>query len=160
MHEFLLAVCKWLESTSAARVTRESLWVYPFVQVIHFTGLSLWVGTIAIVDLRFLGLAGRRQPAAQFAEQFIPWTWTGFCIGVLGGGLLFSSAASTFLVNPAFEIKFLLVLLGLACHIVVQRKAGKWGGATEIPIVAKLATFTELALWIGVIVAAVEIPNH
>jgi hypothetical protein len=29
-----------------------------------------------------------------------------------------------------------------------------------LPPVAKLATVTELALWICVIVAAVEIPNH
>ncbi len=160
MHDSLVGVCKWLESTAPARVTRESLWVYPFVQLIHFSGLSLWVGTIAIVDLRFLGLAARSQAAAEIAARFIPWTWTGFCIALLGGGLLFSSAASTFLVNPAFDIKVVLIVLGLLWHIVIQKKAGQWGCSATIPVVARLATASELALWMAVIVAAVEIPNH
>jgi hypothetical protein len=160
MHDSLLTFCKWLENTSWALAISRSLWAYPYVQALHFSGLSLWVGTIAIVDLRFLGVAGRRQPAGQFAEQLVPWTWAGFCIAVVGGFLLFSASASTFFYNPAFRIKLSLVLLGVVYHIVVQRKAGKWGQSPAIPTVAKLATLIELALWVSVITAAVEIPNY
>ncbi|HVS88494.1 MAG TPA: DUF6644 family protein [Candidatus Acidoferrum sp.] len=160
MQDALLNFCKWLENTSWALAISRSLWAYPVVQVIHFSGLSLWVGTIAVVDLRFLGLAGRRQSASELAEQLIPWTWTGLGIAFLGGALLFSASASAFFYNPAFRIKLALVLLGAVYHIIVQQKARRWGQAPAIPAVAKLATILELALWIGVITAAVEIPNH
>jgi hypothetical protein len=160
MHDALLNFCKWLENTSWALAISRSLWVYPVVQLIHFSGLSLWVGTIAVVDLRFLGLAARRQSAGQFAQQFVGWTWSGLGIAFVGGALLFSASASAFFSNPAFRIKLALILAGVFYHLVVQRKAGKWGESPAIPTVAKLAAFFELALWIGVITAAVEIPNH
>ena len=160
MQDVLLHFCKWLENTSWALAIGRSLWAYPVVQLIHFSGLSLWVGTIAIVDLRFLGLAARRQPAGQFAEQFVVWTWGGLAIAFLGGALLFSASASAFFFNPAFRIKLVLVLAGAAYHVVVQRKAGTWGQSPSIPAAAKLASFFELVLWIAVITAAVEIPNH
>jgi hypothetical protein len=160
MQDALLNFCKWLENTSWALAISRSLWAYPIVQAIHFSGLSLWVGTIVAVDLRFLGLGPRRQLAGPLAQQLVPWTWTGFGIALLGGILLFSASASAFFNNPAFRIKFLLLSVGIAYHIVVQRKAPKWGESLPVPAVAKLATVAELALWICVITAAVEIPNH
>ena len=104
-----------------------SKWLYPAVEVTHFFSLFLLVGTIAVVDLRLLGLAGRRQTVTELAEQLFP---------------------------------FLLLLVGIAYHLVVQRNAPKWGASLEVPPIAKLATLAELALWISVITAAVEIPNH
>lgn len=160
MSDALLNFCKWLENTWWALAIGRSLWAYPVVQAIHFSGLSLWVGTIVVVDLRFLGLGGRRQPANQLAEQLVPWTWTGLGIAVLGGTLLFAASASAFFRNPAFQIKFLLLVVGIAYHLVVQRNAPKWGASLDVPPIAKLATLAELALWISVITAAVEIPNH
>ena len=160
MHDALLSFCQWLENTRFALAISHSLWAYPFVQLIHFTGLSLWVGTIAITDLRFLGVAARRQPAGEFARQLVPWTWTGLCIAILGGGLLFSTSASLFFYNPAFRIKVPLLLTGIVCHYAFQRKAPKWGGSEAIPPAAKVAAFFELLLWICVITAAVEIPSH
>ena len=160
MHDAFLSFCKWLENTSWALAISRSLWAYPVVQMIHFSGLSLWVGTIAAVDLRFLGPAAQRQPAGEFVRQMAPWTWTGFCIALIGGILLFAASASAFFINPAFRVKSALLLIGIAYHILIQRKARVWGRAGSIPWIARLATFLELSLWMGVITAAVEIPNH
>jgi hypothetical protein len=69
----LMVFCQWLEHTHIATTIRESLWLYPFIQLIHFSGLSLWIATIAIVDLHFLGVLGRHHPGGQFAQQLLPW---------------------------------------------------------------------------------------
>jgi hypothetical protein len=45
-------------------------------------------------------------------------------------------------------------------HIFVQRKARTWGLTADVPAIGKLAGLTEILLWICVITAAVEIPNH
>ena len=160
MSDWLYALCKSLETTPWGSAVRTSLWGYPFVQLIHFTGLSLWVGTIAMIDLRFLGLVGKAQPAGQLAEELVPWTWTGLGIAVTGGFFLFSATATTFFHNPAFQLKLPLVLVGIAYRLLVQRFAPRWGQSSVIPPVAKLATFAELAIWLSVITAAVQIPNH
>ena len=160
MFNLLLTIGQWLESTSFGTAVRNTIWGYPYVQLIHFGGLSLWVGTIAALDLRLLGLAGRRHTAEELAEQFFPWTWTGLGIAVLGGILLFSGIARTYIQNPAFQVKFPLVLLGIAYHIVVLRNVSKWGRSQATPPLAKLAGGLELALWLCVVTAATYIPNY
>lgn len=156
----LLALGQWLESTSFGTAVRNTVWGYPYVQWIHFTGLSLWVGTIVAVDMRLLGLAGRRHTAAELADQLLPWTWTGLGIALLGGVLLFSSIATTYIHNAAFQLKFPLVLVGIAYHVVIQRNVGQWGRSPDAPPVAKLAGLIELLLWLTVVGAATYIPNY
>ncbi len=158
--EWLLSFGQWLESFSIPTWVRNTLWGYPFVQLVHFTGLSLWIGTIVIVDLRLLGLAGRDQTIAQFSKQFALWKWIGLGIAVTGGFFLFASIATTYIQNPAFQIKVPLVLLGVAYHIVVHRNVDRWDQSPTTPTGAKLAGLFELMLWIGVVLAAVEIPNN
>src|SRR6202521_3882202 len=161
MYQSLVAVCKWLESTWWGTGVRTSLWVYPFIQLIHFSGLSLWLGTNAAVDLRLLGVGKKRQTAAQLSDALFAWNWIGFCVVVLGGFLLFSSTATTYVTNPAFRVKLgMLVPLALVWHIVIQQKVRVWGQGEETLPAGKLAGLMELLLWISVITAAVEIPNY
>jgi uncharacterized protein DUF6644 len=161
MYESLVAFCKWLESTWWGTDVRTSLWVYPFVQLTHFSGLSLWLGTNIAVDLRLLGAGNKRQTATQLSDALFVWNWIGFCIVVLGGFLLFSATGSTYVANPAFQVKLgILVPLAIIWHIVVQQKTRTWGQTSDTPTVAKLAGLVELLLWISVVTAAVEIPNH
>lgn len=161
MHDFLMSIAKWLEGTWWGEGVRTSLWAYPFTQLVHFTGLSIWIGTNLALDLRLIGWGKHRETAAQLADDLFMWNWIGFCVVVLGGFLLFSSTGTTFLVNIAFEWKLgFFVPLALLWHIFVQKKARTWGQTPDTPMIAKLSGLTEILLWICVITAAVEIPNH
>ncbi len=157
----LTAWAQWLETTPWGHPVRYSLWLYPFIQLIHFGGLSLWIGTNAALDLRLIGIGRRRQTAAQLSEQLFAWNWIGFAIALLGGFLLFSGIATSLLVNAAFVVKLsYLVPSALIWHIIVQRKARTWGRTKSTPAVAKLAAVVELLLWLSVVTAAVLIPNY
>jgi hypothetical protein len=161
MHGLLEVFAKWLEGSPWGVGVRTSLWAYPFTQLIHFTGLSIWIGTNLALDLRLLGVGKRRETAAQLAEDLFAWNWIGFCIVLLGGFLLFSSTATTFIVNVAFRWKLgIFVPLALLWHIFVQRKARDWGATHDTPAIAKFSGLAEILLWVCVITAAVEIPNH
>ena len=160
MYSWLLPFGQWLESTSFGTAVRTTVWGYSYVILIHFSGLSLWVGTIAALDLRLLGLAGRRHSIADLAEQLFPWTWTGLGIAVLGGFLLFSGIAITYLHNAAFQLKLPLVIGGIAYHVVIQRSARKWGQPGSPPPMARVAGLTELLLWFAIVTAAVYIPSY
>jgi len=89
MYGLLVAFAKWLEGTPWGTGVRTSLWAYPFTQLVHFTGLSIWLGTNLALDLRLLGIGKKRETAAQLREDLFAWNWIGFCIVVLGGFLLF-----------------------------------------------------------------------
>ena len=161
MYGALVAFCKFLEGSPWGIFVRTTDWGYPLIQVIHFSGLSLWLGTNITVDLRLLGIGKRRQTAARLSSGLFVWNWIGLCILVLGGFLLFSSTATTYVTNPAFRMKLgVLVPVALFWHLVVQQKTRVWGQAQETLPMGKLAGLIELLLWISVVTAAVLIPNY
>jgi len=155
----LISFGHWLQNREFALAIAGSDWAYPFVQVTHFTGLSLWVGTNVIVDLTLLGVGKKSSEPVQFSNILFIWNWIGFGIAVIGGLLLFSVSAETYLTNIAFLTKLgLLIPLGLLVHIVIQRNAPAWEKLSEIPRAAKIAGITDLLLWLSVATAAVLIP--
>lgn len=164
MYNLLYAIAQWLESTSWASVVRGDgpwVWTYPFIQLLHFTGLSIWLGTNFTLDLRLLGVGRRQETAAQVAQDLFAWNWIGFCIVLAGGLSLFSATATTFMANIAFDWKLgFFVPVALILHIIIQQKSRVWGQTMETPMLAKFAGLTEILLWICVVTAAVEIPSH
>jgi Family of unknown function (DUF6644) len=159
--DVLMTWAKWLETSPWGYPVRTSLWLYPFIQLIHFSGLSLWIGTSVAMDLRLMGVGSRRQTAAQLHGQLFAWNWIGFGVVVLGGFLLFSASATTFLENAAFLVKLeYLVPLALIWHIFVQIQTPNWGQRDSTPVPAKLAGALEICLWLGVVTAAVLIPTY
>jgi hypothetical protein len=149
----------WLQNRPFALAIAGSDWAYPIVQATHFTGLSLWVGTIVLVDLNLLGIGKKSSTSFQLSDALFIWNWIGFAIAVTGGFLLFSVSAETYLTNIAFLTKLgLLIPSGLVLHIVIQQKAPAWEKAAETPAIAKVAGCTELLLWLCVATAAVLIP--
>jgi hypothetical protein len=149
----------WLQNTPFALAIAGSDWAYPFVQATHFTGLSLWVGTNVAVDLSLVGVGKKSSPPLQLSDALFIWNWIGFGIAVIGGFLLFSVSAETYLANVAFLTKLgILIPLGLALHIVIQRKAPAWEKSPQTSSAARFAGLTELLLWLCVVTAAVLIP--
>ena len=149
----------WLENTSLGAGIAGSLWAYPYVQLLHFTGLSIWLGTTITVDLHLLGVLKRQQTPAQLLKGLIIWNWIGFVVLISGGFMLFSTAATGFIQNPAFETKVgLLLPMALIWHIIVQIKLRTWGQTMEPPRVAKVAGLVEIFLWLTVAAAATTIP--
>ena len=58
------------------------------------------------------------------------------------------------------HVKLLMMApLALIFHIFVQAKTPVWGKDPEVPASGKLAGLLELLLWLGVVIAAVEIPS-
>src|ERR1017187_7019704 len=107
----LLQVCQWLNDTRIATSIRESDVVFPVLETIHVLAITLLAGTVAIVDLRLLGLILRRERVSQIDRQILPLTWVGFA-AILGSGvLLFLAEAAKSYANPAFRFKMLLLLI-------------------------------------------------
>src|SRR5215467_4118487 len=95
--------------------------LFPIVQSIHLVGLTVLVGTIALIDLRLLGFGIRHQTAAAVAGGLEPWTMAGFVTIAVTGPLLFSSDPTRYLNNPAFVVKMVLLFAAIITHFTFQR---------------------------------------
>ena len=123
-------------------------WAFPVVQSFHFIGFALSIGTIAIVDLRLLGLGMRRQKADELASDLAPWTRAGLAVMLITGPLMFSADAVTYHVNPSFQFKMVCLMLALLFHFTIHRRAVR---SDVPPFAAKLAGAVSLLLWTAVV---------
>jgi uncharacterized membrane protein len=150
--------CVWLQHTAFITWVSNSVVMATFIEVLHYFSLFLLVGSIVVVDLRILGVAARRRNATELAQDLFPVMWTGLALNFLSGFLLFAGDAPTFYTNWVFHIKLTVILVAVIFGIIVQSNVQKWDRPAGIPIGAKLVALISLALWIGSILAAVEVP--
>ncbi len=132
-------------------------WWFPLLESIHVLAIAIVVGSILMVDLRLLGVAAARYPASRMTRELIPWTWAAVCIAVVTGTGLFMTRATAYVENPAFQAKFLLLILAFANMTLFQfrtfRSVEGWDTAAATPLAAKLAGAMSLLLWAGVVLA-------
>jgi hypothetical protein len=156
MSDAVLASCRWLENTPWGVTVRDSSWIYPVVLWVHFIGLSIWLGTSLTVDLRLMGIGARRQTAFELSNDLFAWRWIGFAVGFLGGFLLLSAEATTYVANTGFRLKLaVLTPFALMWHLVVQSKIRVWTQSEPTSAIGKWAGLIEFLLWISVVTASV-----
>lgn len=151
----LLQWCQWLSATPLSTAIRESDWSFTIIETVHVLCTAVMVGTIAVVDLRLLGVILRGEPASRVVHAVLPWTWGGLAVMAASGALLFISEAEQAYANPAFRLKLLLMAAAAAnallFHRTTFRSVGRWElGAT--PAAARSAGLLSLLLWAAVIV--------
>ena len=156
MYEFFEAV----EQLSWVQFIGGNWFLYPAISVLHYFTIFWVVGTIALIDLRILGLAARRQTATELMEQLAPWTWTALALCLLTGLLMFATGAGEFILSPMFQGKLVATLAGIVLAVVVHRNLRKWDQAPAIPGSAKVLAAACLVVWLGAILLGVEVANY
>ena len=153
----VLALCQWLEATELADSIKESEWLFPTIETFHVLALTLVVGSIAMLDLRLVGVSRRNLGVIELTEDTLPWTWAAFVAAAISGSLMFVSAATKYYANVPFRLKMiLLVLAGLnmaVFHFSAYRNVHAWDRTLPTPRAARIAGGLSLMFWIGVVVA-------
>jgi hypothetical protein len=147
-----------LEASGLGQAMRQWLWLYPAVETVHIVGIGLLFGSIAVLDLRLLGL-GRAIPVRLLSRHVLPWTIGSFLLIVPSGFLMFTAHATEFISSPVFVIKMCLILTaGLNAalfHAVVYPSVDVWDSEEmrklPPPPSARLSAAVSLLLWVTVI---------
>jgi hypothetical protein len=147
-----------LEQTAWVKTLGSTGWMYSTVAVTHYLTMFWFIGSIAVVDLRVMGVAARRRGLAELAEQLFPWAWIGFALAVLSGFLMFATDAGDWAPDKVFHFKLAMIVASAIFAFIVQRGARRWAQNPEIPQAAKIIALISLLLWIATILSASEIP--
>lgn len=144
----ILEFCEWLQSTWLGMEVSEKY--FPLVESIHVIGLAGVFGSIAVVDLRLLGIANKQLPITYVSNQVLPWTWRSFFVALVTGLLMFIGNATTYYDNVPFRVKMVLLLLVGVNMAIFQfgtfRRVSAWDTGPPAPG-AKFAGFMSLLLW-------------
>ena len=147
-----------LEQTPWVKTLSETGWMYATVSVIHYLTMFWFIGSMAVVDLRVMGVAARKRSLTELAGQIYPWAWTGMTLAIISGFFMFATAAGDWAPDPVFHVKLLMIAISIALAVLVQVMVPKWGALPEIPTWAKILALVALLFWVGTILSASEIP--
>ena len=148
---------EWLGQTPWSIRLLESLWAWPLLESAHVLGITLFVGTTMMMDLRLLGLSFGPLRASDFTERLLPWTRAGFAIMVVTGVLVFYSNPLRYYHNLFFRIKILmLVAAGLNVwlfHSRIHKRIGEWDGDRKPPTAARVAGAVSILAWVLIVIS-------
>jgi hypothetical protein len=147
---------EWLQGTSLAVHIRDSLFAFPLIESTHVIGLTLVFGTIAIIDLRLLGLASTNRSFERLAADTLTWTWIAFVVSAVTGSLMFITNASVYFHNTYFRAKIALLFLAalnmLVFEVTARRTVATWDRDAAAPPLGRAVAAVSLVIWIGVII--------
>jgi hypothetical protein len=147
-----------LEASGLGQAMRQWLWLYPTVEIVHIVGIGLLFGSIAVLDLRLLGVS-RHIPVRNLARHVLPWTAASFILIIPSGLLMFTAHATEFIDSGIFVLKMLLIMAAgvnaALFHTITFRTADVWDSEEmrklPPPPSARAAGAISLVLWISVI---------
>src|SRR5688572_18192901 len=93
---------QWVYDTAFADAIRTSALAFPWLESVHVLAIALVFGSIAVMDLRLLGLASLKRPVTQLAHEILPLTWVAFAVALITGVAMFTSNATEYVHNTPF----------------------------------------------------------
>jgi hypothetical protein len=142
-----------LEDSSFSLALRSLPWGFPIAEALHFVGLCLLMGSLAVIDLRLLGFG--RSLSIRAVHQLLPWAWAGFALNAITGVFFFLNQPTFYYPNTAFRVKLVLMLLAganaLWFELRVHGDLDSWPDAANPSAQVKTMAGASLVLWIAVI---------
>jgi hypothetical protein len=147
-------ILTWLETSSLAVQIRQSLWLYPALEIVHILGIVLLVGPAFMFDLRLLGFS-KNLSVAALSRHLLPWSQRGLLLIIPSGVLLFITNAETLGTDPVFWLKMgLLVVAALNVFVFHKFVFNPVSGPElpgELPLFSKVTAIISILVWIAVI---------
>ncbi len=110
------------------------------------------IGTIAIVDLRMLGLAFKKQTSEQLLKMTSIWTMIGLVTVISTGLVIFSTDALRYYYNWSFRYKCIALTVAVIYNYTIHRRTAlKPDPGTTGAVVAGFS----LLLWISIVYSGI-----
>ena len=150
----LLPFFQWMGTIPLSEYVLSHTWAAPIVQVIHLVAVAVFVGALAIVDMRLLGRGLTSSPLADIARDAQPWLIGGFIILLITGLPSLTSTALKQYYSPFFWWKAEAMLFGIIFTFTVRRRAILTDEAQLGPYWPKIVGLMSLGIWTSVAIGA------
>jgi hypothetical protein len=132
----------------------QSALAFPTLEVFHILGFATAIGTIALVDLRMLGVGLVGRSPLQLQRDTGVWTFAALAVAIVSGLLLFSTDPDMYYLNLSFVVKLFCLIVAIIWQYTIRRKAAASGTSFITP---GLVAILSLLLWSSVIFGGIFI---
>jgi hypothetical protein len=155
-----------IEASAFAQAMRDSSWLYPSVLFVHVLGIALLFGSIAMLDVRLIGI-WKKASVKALAAQVLPWSAGSFLLILPSGLAMFAANAGELIASPVFLAKMCLIMAAginaAAFHAITLPSVNVWDSpqmrALGPPPSARVAGAFSLVLWASVIACGLTLAN-
>ena len=136
-----------LQNSQVAQALKFSRWSYATANAAHIFSIALLVGAIVPMNLRLLGVWGRRS-LEDIARVLVPMATSGAVLAVLTGLMIFTVRARRYAEIDLLKLKLAFIATGIISAIVFHVAAGWWlqrSGVTQRRVHAAIS----LICWIA-----------
>ena len=156
----LQTIVNAIEGSELNEFVLASSWLWPTLEILHFIGLSLLLGSLLVVDLRLIGLF--RSIAIAATHKLLPLAIVGFGINLITGVLFVVGDPVRYAANIGFRAKMILVLIAganaLWFYLKVSPVMHTWAPDIRPPAIARIIAILSLATWSAVLLLGRLIP--
>lgn len=147
-------ILHWLENTSWASAIRQSLWLYPALEIVHLVGIVMLVGAAFMFDLRLLGFS-KNLSIRDLSRHLLPWSQRGLLLIIPSGILLFITNSESLGRDPTFLLKMSLLILAAFNALVFHNWIFKYQINSKVQekvlFSSKISAFVSIIVWIAII---------
>ena len=150
-------VCDWLAGTSLSHTIQAIDWVIPAVQTVHILCVGVLFSSAVLVDLRLLGLLGKRLPLYDVAQRHFPIIWPVLIVLLITGSILIIGEPRRSLGNFTFYLKMALLAVAIVVTIALQKSISRsphlWDRNPGRRRVGRIGACFSMLVWCGILFA-------
>ncbi len=122
LKDLILAFCMWCNESYVGHTIRDSVWLFPFVEIFHLLALGILGGCMLVLNMRLMGIGFRTDSVSALARDLRPWVIGSILVMLVSGFLLFSTEAVKMYGNWGFQVKMLFLVLSIIFTFTIHRR--------------------------------------
>jgi hypothetical protein len=150
----MLHFCQWLSQTWISLAIQTHLWVIPLVQSIHILAVGVVLGSVFMIGMRILGVAGSDQTVLETVGRFVPPLFAALCVAVVTGAFMVVGEPERDLMSFSFWLKMSLLATATitmaAFKMAVGRNQRRWEEIFVNRWTTKSVAIVMLLIWAGI----------
>jgi hypothetical protein len=139
---------------AAAYPLNQNEWSFPVCEVFHIVSFAITISTVAMVDLRMLGIGFMKKSTSAMLKDTSLWTLLGLVVVLISGPLIFFSDPIMYLYNLGFRFKITMLLIAILWNYTIHRKVAMSDSSGAL---ATLTAVISLGLWVSVVFGGIFI---
>ncbi|MDB5663054.1 MAG: hypothetical protein JWM38_65 [Sphingomonas bacterium] len=153
----LIELSLWISNLPVSLIIQRNFWAIPTIQTLHILAIAAAFGSVLMINLRILGIAGRGRTMTETARRYLPWIWWSLLVLVVTGFGMIIGEPVRELINPVFWIKMVLVIAMILASIgfqaTVRRNMAQWEVTHDGRVAVRVGAVAIILLWCAIMVA-------
>lgn len=149
--------CDWLAATWLSQTFANAGWFVPTVQTIHILSIAAVVTMLGMMNFRLLRITRSGPTLQSLSAGYVPWVWRVLVILLVTGILLTITEPTRELMNNAFRLKMLMVVVLVVLTAIfssaLRKDAEFWSATPGRRVLGGALALTSLILCVSIVAA-------